>query len=75
MEVPRACPWGSTLVELMVVILIIAILIAVAIPIFLGVRNRGYDSVEKQALTNVGRGAAAFTDDGTWSVPPLLWRA
>jgi len=58
---------GFTLVELMVVLLIIAILIAVAVPVFLGVRNRGYDNAIKQALTNAGRAAAgSFAAEGSW---------
>ena len=62
---------GFTLVELMVVLLIIAILIAVAVPVFLGVRNRGYDNAIKQALTNASRAAAAkFAADGAWPADP-----
>ena len=51
---------GFTLVELMVVILIIAILLLAAIPRYLGVRDRAYNSDAQQNLFNAGRVAVAF---------------
>lgn len=54
---------GFTLIELMVVVLIIAILIAIAIPTFIGMRDRGYDSQAKSNLRNGITAAKTYYTD------------
>lgn len=51
---------GFSLVELMVVILIIALLLAAAIPRYVGVRDRAYNSDAQQSIFNAARIAVAF---------------
>src|SRR3989304_3740721 len=59
---------GFTLIELMVVVLIIAILIAIAIPTFIGMRDRGYDSQSKSNLRNgITAAKTYFTDNESYS--------
>ncbi len=54
---------GFTLVELMVVVLIIAILIAVAVPTYLGMRERAFDTAAKEGAHNSLKAAKAIHAD------------
>lgn len=44
---------GFTMIELAVALAILGILIAIAVPTYLGVRNRAYDSEAKQTLGEI----------------------
>ncbi len=47
---------GTTLIELMVILLLLAILIGIGVPILVGYRNRGFDI---RAKTNIKHGVTA----------------
>ena len=48
---------GFTVIELTIVLIMIAILIGIAIPTFLGVRDRGYDTAAKTSVMLAVRSA------------------
>jgi type IV pilus assembly protein PilA len=52
---------GFTLIEMSVVCLLLALLVAIAIPVFLGLRHRGYEAEMRSDLSS------AVTAEHAWS--------
>jgi type IV pilus assembly protein PilA len=59
---------GFTLIELLVVIIIIGILAAIAIPVFLNLRKKGWDSAVTSDLKNAATAQETYmTDNGHYT--------
>lgn len=58
---------GFTLIELAIALAILGILVAIAVPTYLGVRNKAYDSEAKQTLGEIRALAwSHFLEENEW---------